>query len=524
LSSFQLKPTPTHCWIVEKRLALLFDPKRRRKLYVLGEDPGDKMAIRRVAETLKAAKSISSVHFLDDAGTDTGYAELMTYIQSKDGPLSSFLHSSDTLSFYDKSDTTATYYPSQEHSRIQGSKLKLSKWLSSRPSRSTHRGFPVSRWSRFLRSYRAARSNGVWIGPQIVVIQNEEADAGNGPTGNNLIEFQLGPDRGDLTVRVFLGSVPKDDQDAEDVKYLQQMASLERAWDSSPTPGSSTSGLEGEGDWGDAQRAQSTTGRAKDSSPDYGDDEPKLLAKPIRSSDGEDQGDESSNQPPSSSSVLKSRSPSKGNAISISTSIVDEDKDMELATLLLGRTASNEEVQQLRAAFAQAIETEVLLSEEEPQPQPEASSSGVKASGPGFRASSARLRQALESFIQGSSSPQESTRSPSESSQDKVDLGSSGQLSEGPGGSLALLKHKKRLSLPSTLHKMNASRAFQAPSVQSSSPHDSDLVSALLRRLRVPPSHRYARGRDILVVVPSADVGPLVGSWDQMERRLMMTL
>lgn len=529
----QLKPTPTHCWIVDKRLAVLFDPKRRRKIYVLGEEPGDKAAVRRVAETLKAAKSISSVHFLDDAGTDTGYSHLMAYIQAKHGPLLTFLHSSETLS-YDTSAST-TYSPSQEHSRVSRSKLKLSRWPSSRNKSVPESGLAASRWTKFIRNYRSAKSNGVWIGPQIVVIQNEEADAGNGPTGTNLIEFQLGPNRGDFTVRVFLGSssLPQESAAAKgpdaDVEYLQQMASLERAWDSSPSLSSGSSGLKG--DWGEAQRAQSTTGRAKDSSQDGEGEEPKLLAKPVRSNEGLDDDEDSAidSNPPLSSSA---KSLSKGGSINFSASIVDDDKDMELATLLLGRTASNEEVQQLRAAFAQAVETETILSEEDPMSQPEASSSGVKPGG--LKTSSARLRQALESFIQGSSGdgskfPSSSSSSSSSGtnagSKDKGDLGSIGQLSEGPGGSLSNLKHKKRLSLPNTLHKMNASRAFQAPLPQplgDSSHGNTNLVIDLLKRLRVPSSHRYARGRDILLVVPSTELGSLVSSWDQMERRLMM--
>ena len=376
-----------------------------------------------------------------------------------------------------------------------------------------------------------------------MMLQNEEADAGNGPSGSNVVEFLLGPPKGGFTVRFFLSPPPQDgarSTDDQDVEYLNQMASLERAWDSSPSGGAPT-GLEG--DWAEAQRAQSTTGRAKDED----GDEPKLLAKPVRNPSEDDDDDdnkddikeegeeEAKDQPHSqqpSSLSSKSRPLSATNSFNLTALISDDSKDAEIASLLLGRSATKEEVLQLRAAFAQAIETEaVLLSDDESKGpsslQPGVQSTDGSSSGaikPSIvKSSSTRLRQALDSFIQGAGDSPYRSKTSSTSRASRVNVDTSAiEASSSPSSR----RHKKRLFLPSDLSKLHASKSFDAPLIRESEPSHPELLKALLRRLRVPrslysrPEERFP-GRDLMLLVPAADLGPLVSSWEEMERKLM---
>ena len=198
----------------------------------------------------------------------------------------------------------------------------------------------------------------------------------------------------------------------------------------------------------------------------------------------------SSNQTLPSGLRASSSDPSSSSGSGGSSSSSDV-SDVELASMLLGRTATHREVAELRAALKQSAEVDTELH--------------------GRPLRSRHLRDMLDSFLQGTGV--------------SIRIGAPKRVSNRRRSKPV----KRRLKVPSDVLEL-ASKAAARPERQSAGAGGQQrrqqveaTATYCLEQLRVPSSHVYVNGKDIAVVVSGADVVQEVAvRWHALESRLMM--
>jgi len=537
----KVKPAPTYTWVGDSIL-VLFDPKRKRLIYVAGVEGSAHAKMRKL---LQASKP-QAAYFLEEVeGQFEGLRRLTveeyglwTYSVHQ-GPDSQAQPESK-----DEKVASSAMQPDWMASRMTNTELSLMQVYRQRMMGISDRytSLRSSRWSGFAYAYRNARRE-FHIGDSIAIVQNKDIPSEDSPSDNSSegpaqfnCEIQLGPGPDDYTVRIRTGHNNNSAANyqhlercfKEESEYLQQMIDLEEQWRKET---GSAEGLDS--DWGRLQSINTTTGMAKaasnrtssSSSGSESDEEGEVstsaeatqselfLMRPVRRPQvDEGEEDEAAAADPgasasaatssASASQRSSSSSSASSSTSSSSNLSHNDlSDLELTEALLGRKASMLEVAQLRAAIAQASDVENRLSS------------------PGsIRNSPSRLRSALEPFLKavGADFTVIGDRVKRSNKRRLIVPPDVVALAEGMSDDASDEEGNAPLGQSSTAAMVSMEGAQGAQGQQQA------LAELCMKNLRVPSSHRYAKGKDVLVVA-SKEVLPVVaGMWETLERRVMV--
>ncbi len=163
----------------------------------------------------------------------------------------------------------------------------------------------------------------------------------------------------------------------------------------------------------------------------------QATSRPVPKGSPQVSGEGRASQPPPANEAI-----SGGGAVKPEASSSSGERDAELAELLLGRTATRAEMAELVAAFAQAAEIEQRLR-----------AAGGGGLPPSSRRQLGRLRQAIESLINGGAPEKASASS------QPAEGGGQQTLSSG-GGAEAKTRRKMQLRMPKAVEQLATSKLF----------------------------------------------------------------